>query len=176
MKVHLCCGDVYLKGYVNVDAVGAKPPKGLKGTTVEKYYKGKNVGDATTVYADMIFDFNKEWAFPKESVSEFLMVSSFEHFTEKQASALVSRIFMSLKKGGKFRFDFPDVRRTALENYSDKDMIRLIYGSYKNDYCVHRWGYTTETIKDLLGNKWSSISYGDIVEHDYPMIGVVAVK
>jgi hypothetical protein len=56
-------------------------------------------------------------------------------------------------------------------------MMRLIYGSQKNDGAFHRWGYTTETITEKLKcNPWKFIDFGDIVKHDYPMIGCICEK
>jgi len=77
-------------------------------------------------------------------------------------------------KGGQFKFDFPDLKKTVPE-FDDRYMIRLVYGSYKNEYARHKWGYTRNTIKKLF-NKWYSLDFKDIVKHDYPMQGVIATK
>ena len=112
--------------------------------------------------------------FLKGSVSEIVLISAFEHFTELEALHMVKLFHKMLKKGGQFKFDFPDIKKTALE-YDDHYMIRLVYGSYKNDYARHKWGYTKNTIKKLF-DKWYSLGFKDIVKHDYPMQGVVATK
>jgi len=174
MRLHLCCGDVYLKGYTNIDVIGRKPTKGNhKPTTLEDYYKGKAVNHSKKPVVDRtgnILDLD----IPKYSVDEIVMVSSFEHFTEQETLHLVKLFYKMLKKGGQFKFDFPDIKKTALE-YDDHYMIRLVYGSYKNDYARHKWGYTKNTIKKLF-DKWYSLGFKDIVKHDYPMQGVVATK
>jgi hypothetical protein len=56
-------------------------------------------------------------------------------------------------------------------------MMRLIYGSQKNDGAFHRWGYTKETIREKASKQpWLEIHFKDVVKHEYPMIGVRLVK
>lgn len=177
MKVHLCCGDVYLNNYVNVDTVGTLVPQGFRGTTVENYYIGE-VHDNKEVYVDLKCDLLNDWPFEDNVISEFLMVSAFEHFTLKEAEQLLKNIYTSLKFGGEFKFDFPDIERTVAEyKNSPNYMMRLIYGSHKNEFGGHKHGYTKQTIYDfLMRNRFSGVEFGDVVKHDYPMIGVTATK
>ena len=169
----MCCGDVYLKGYFNVDIVGKTTTVNKPNpTTVEDYYSGKIVGEPRGAVVDMVMDLNK-WSFEPDSVKEFLMICSIEHFTQQEAINLIRNIYNSLKSNGKFRFDFPDIPLTV-KNCEDRAMIRMIYGSVRNP---HKWGYTPETVRDLLMMQpWLDIEFGGIVKHDYPMIGVTAIK
>ena len=176
MKLHLCCGDVYLDGYINIDIKGKKPPKDNPNlTTLCKYYDKRNVGDKNKIYVDREMDILK-YDYPKNSINEVVMISSFEHFTKKEAEDLTKKIYKSLVPNGRFKFDFPDLKATANE-YIACDLVRLIYGSYKNEYSIHKWGYTRDTIKTLFnGCNWRMREFGDIVKHDYPMQGVTLTK
>jgi len=173
LKIHLCCGDVYLKDYINIDGMGKIGTK--DGTTLKHYYTG-NVHENKQVIVDEIRVIPYELDY--KDVDEYLMISSFEHFSLRNASELVKKVHSTLKKGGVFRFDFPDVLATIKKHIKQPEyMMRLIYGSGKNEYSFHRHGYTKETIKRLLEPcNWKSIKFGDIVKHEYPMIGVTATK
>jgi predicted SAM-dependent methyltransferase len=177
VKVHLCCGDVYLGGYINVDRVGSSAYQKLEGTTLENYYTHK-LGTNKQPIIDRWMDINHRWEFEPESVDEFVMISAFEHFSRVDAERLLDRVYSSLKYGGKFKFDFPDIEETVLKFKDDPEyMMRLIYGSQKNDGGFHRWGYTKESIwRKLALQPWLDIQFGDIVKHDYPMLGCTCTK
>jgi predicted SAM-dependent methyltransferase len=123
-------------------------------------------------------DIERGWLYEPESVDEFVMISAFEHFSREAAERLLQNVYTSLKFGGVFKFDFPDIQETVRKYYQDPEyMMRLIYGSQKNDGAFHRWGYTQETIVEKLKvNPWKSIDFGDIVKHEYPMQGVTVTK
>jgi predicted SAM-dependent methyltransferase len=106
------------------------------------------------------------------------MISAFEHFSRESAERLLQNVYASLKYAGVFKFDFPDIEETIRRYRKEPEyMMRLIYGSQKNDGGFHRWGYTPETIEEKLRkNPWKSIEFGDIVKHEYPMTGVTATK
>lgn len=176
LKIHLCCGDVYLDGYWNVDAVGKKAGRNNPNrTTLDKYYRGK-LHSNRQVFIDeqILIPHGINYAY----VDEYLMISAFEHLSLDDAENLIIKVYNSLSDGGVFRFDFPDIEKTV-KIYRNKPeyMMRLIYGSGKNEYGFHRHGYTVDSIKKLLSiEPWKSIKVGDIVKHDYPMIGITATK
>lgn len=177
MKVHLCCGDRYLDGYLNVDRVGssARPPKTK--VTLDNYYDHplhKN-GD---VVIDVWMDIENSWSFEPESLDEVVMVSAFEHFSRASAEKLIENVYTSLKYGGVFKFDFPDIEATIEKYKGDYEyLMRLIYGSQKNDGAFHRWGYNKDSIGEKLAiYPWKSVVFGDIVKHEYPMQGVTVTK
>jgi len=178
MRVHLCCGDIYLKDYVNIDIKG-KLASSLKEnpnlTTLDKYYADREIGCARDIILDCEMDV-RNLGLGQGELDEVLMISAFEHFTYEEAKNICRAVYASLKSGGKFRFDFPDIVNTA-KYFSNEKMIRLIYGSYKNEYARHKWGYTKKTIIELLNRiGFIDIRFGQIVKHEYPMIGVTAVK
>ena len=77
----------------------------------------------------------------------------------------------------------PDLIGTLkiLENGKDADEmnwgIRLVYGSQKNDFSFHKWGYTFETIADLSKKTgFKKTEKINLIKHDYPMIMVRVIK
>ena len=196
MKLHLCCGEVYLEGYTNIDievpGYSFLAPERLdlveiNTTTLDKYYKyplSNNPSKKCVV--DDFCDVRSLslLKYPDNSAEEILMFSSFEHFTHNEAKLILRDVYSILLPGGKFYFNFPDIEesfKSIQNNRSVEDIewqIRLIYGSYKNQYNVHKWGYTKETIvKDLyLTAEWSKIEFVNLIKTDYPMIGVCATK
>jgi predicted SAM-dependent methyltransferase len=175
MKVHLACGDVYLTGYVNIDQYGtiAKNPSPR---TLDTYYQDRRTGDTQEIIVDKLLRLPAGLSFSDNTVDEFVMISAFEHLEKNDALVLLSKVYRALKVGGQFKFDFPDLKSTILQ-YEDEEMVRLVYGSHKNDGGYHRWGYTENTIKEYLSqDPWTSIEFKDIVQHEYPMTGVIATK
>jgi len=177
IRLHLCCGDVYLKGYVNIDRVGVPPPKGYKGTTLDKYFKGKTIKKRGKVYVDRLQDiasyYNcaKGWGYECNSIDEIVMINGIEHFDLFEARGIIRDIKTILKPNGKFLVDFPDIGNIGM--MADKEwQVRLLYGSETNP---HKWGYTKDTFLKLLGNGWN-VKFRDIVKHDYPSTGVEATK
>jgi hypothetical protein len=177
MRIHLCCGDIYLDGYINVDRVGTSSRQPKHKVTLANYYDHQ-LHDNKEVVIDAWMDIERSWSFEPETADEIVMVSAFEHFSREAAERILEKVFVTLKYGGIFRFDFPDLAAT-MEKYKDdaEYMMRLIYGSQKNDGAYHRWGYTKESIMLKLSKQpWVETVFEDVVKHEYPMIGIRAVK
>ena len=180
MKVHLCCGDVYLRDYQNVDAFGdlielvhSNPNL----TTIDNYYK-KALYDYHRPVIDKRMNLNTEWDFAWNSIDEFLLICGIEHVSREISEQVIENVFKSLKPGGKFKFDFPDILKTVEKNLDKPEhMMRLVYGSGKNEFGFHKWGYTKESILRILERfEWKKIEFKEIIPHEYPMIGVEATK
>ena len=207
-NIQLCSGDVYLKGYENCDIVGYVIDKNRniavnndisfcgptldlsKGnpnlTTLDKYFKKPFEEDAKkrppkVIIVDTIMNILEKWSWKTGSVDNIVMVNSFEHFTpENQIPHIISEAKRVLKKGGVFKFDFPDIR-TILEEYYPNPlkhtlMMELIYGSRKNQFSQHEWGYTEESIKDFFHLKYWNVESKFVVTKDHPAIGIWATK
>lgn len=195
-RVHLTCGAVYLQGYENCDIVGTivEPfhqslladgiVENPNATTLDKYYRypleldfNKRVHREFLV--DRLMDIKKEWPWEDNSLDEIVEIASFEHFEHKtEIPHIIKEAHRCLKKGGIWKFDFPDIKG-IINTYADKDdqfMMEQIYCNRKNEYSVHCWSYTENTIPLYLDEKKWNIKYGQIVHHDYPMIGVTATK
>lgn len=197
MKIHFCCGDVYLKGYINIDIDGIligdymkTHEKNPNETTLAKYFKRPFETDSTkrkpnpflidrkdNILGNM--DKSSGWTFGDSTIDEIVMVSAFEHFEHKtEIPYIINEAYRTLKPGGTYKFDFPDIKKTV-ELYYDSDpefCMELIYCNHKNKYSIHNWGYTEKSIYRYFDpNKWE-LEFDNFVKHDYPMIGVIAKK
>jgi len=184
-KLHLCCGDVYLKGYENLDIQGTlvekASPEAIAGneTTLEKYFKYNFGSPRRDVIVDGFLNLNLPWdGIEDDTIDEIVMVSSIEHFTLQEAEFIMEECKRVLKSGGVLKIDFPDVI-ASIDRYIDERpdfAMQLIYCNHKNEYSVHKWGYVPETFLELLGEGWEDTQFGanSIVKHDYPMIGFTA--
>ena len=196
-KLHLGCGTVYLRGYINVDA----PETAFRGTrfairraikrnatTLANYYKRRfnriRGGSDLPRVADMYFDIrNLPDYFAYESVDKILAYQVLEHFKQHEFIEIMMGWYNCLKKGGRLRVDVPDIWETLkmameAEDSIDRDFVlRLIYGSGRNNYCIHYNGFYPEKLSKILKN----IGYRKIVPlikniHDYPVFGLVCTK
>jgi ubiquinone/menaquinone biosynthesis C-methylase UbiE len=196
MKLHLCCGDIYLLGYINCDIVGEKIEnfylvdeiiQNPNATTLDNYFKDPFEKDVTKrkrkqFIIDVQMNILEKWPFEDNSVDEIVMISGFEHFEHlTELPHIISEAYRVLRKGGIWKFDFPDIynqvkKYHGIDAENDEFMIELIYCNHKNKYSVHQWGYTEKTLpKYLKPNNWQ-LEFKQVVKHDYPMIGVFATK
>lgn len=162
MKIHLGCGCVYLKDYVNVDAfpnyiIPNVPQKFLKQntTTFDNYYKhGFNEGSHVCV-ADVAATLDK-LPFKDGSSEEVILFHVLEHIPLLDVGIVLKEIYRVLKKGGKFIVAVPDTKETArklaeAETEEDEEWyIRLLYGTQRNKWSHHYCGYTGKSLKELL--------------------------
>jgi SAM-dependent methyltransferase len=202
LKLHLGCGTVYLDGYVNIDADEYRNDWHRKGfdsrddaiefnrTILEQYYKrtffrikGYYKDSKIPVVADMYGDIRNLYSFFVEdkSVDEIIAYQVIEHFRQDEIMFVLKHWYEFLKKGGIFRVDVPDIVNTIkMINEVNPDIdwiLRLIYGTGNNQYCVHYDGYYREKLRKML----ESIGYSNIELmkeniHDYPAFGFVCTK
>lgn len=176
-KLHLCCGDIYLHGYTNIDICGTIILNmNIVGTTLEDYYKNKTI-DTTQedIVVDRRMDITKPWDFKDDSIDEIVMISAIEHFTTTEIVHIVQEAKRVLKLKGRFKFDYPDIVMTYLKYQNDSRLSRLIYGTHKNEFSIHKTAFS-EHLLDMLFIGWTDIMLGSIVEHEYPMTGVWVTK
>ena len=138
MKLHLGCGEIYLKGYINVDFPSTKH-------SVQQ----KRVAD---VCKDIL-----SLHYPPGSIEEIRLHHVFEHFSRPVACALVSVWYLWLKPGGILHIEVPDFFRTAiviLNPFSSDRMkdvaMRHLYGSHEANWAIHCAGYTMKSLSDFL--------------------------
>jgi len=178
MKLHLACGDIYLKDYINCDIEGTKSPSSQP-KSLNNYFHDRKIGERKEIYIDQRLDLLKiPYPFKDNSIEEVVMISSIEHFKKEDAITITKEVNRILMPGGKLIIDFPDINKIA-KQFLFKDTewcFRLIYCNNRNEYAIHRWGYTIKSFKELLGSGWKKISKKMIVKHDYPVIGIVAEK
>jgi SAM-dependent methyltransferase len=187
MKLHWCCGDVYLDGYLNLDIKGVlahtlKLRENPNRTTLENYYKRpfsnnfeeRQRGD---FIVDKQLDILQPWPFEDDSINKIVMISCWEHFFSWQIPFIVREVERVLKKDGRLIVDFPDIKKD-IELYYDSNpeyLMELIYCNGKDDLSVHKWGYTAKSFAALWGEDFI-VHEKTIVQHDYPMIGMEVIK
>lgn len=182
MKIHLCCGDIYLTDYVNIDVEGelaAEASIEFPYRDLSNYYSNRLVGHKHPTYVDQKFDITCfPWPIEDELADEVVMIQAIEHFDQPTAQKIIDEILRILKPGGVLKIDFPDLV-AGVAKYAENDdqdfLMRFIYCNHKNQYSVHHWGYTRTTFPRLLGFGWT-YEFKDIVRHHYPVIGCEATK
>jgi len=137
LKLHLGCGEVYLKGYVNIDY----PP--------DQHTVMKTV-------ADKIADI-QTLRYKGESVDEVRLHHVFEHFPRAQAAALLASWHSWLKPGGIVHIEVPDFEATAKKALSPftnerdrKVAMRHVFGSNEAAWAVHYDAWTKKRLEELL--------------------------
>ncbi len=188
MKLHLGCGAIYLKDYINFDAcpdfLVRDVPKDIFDqnlTTFDKYYKhdfgkgsGKCVADIKGVIDCLPFD--------RESCDEVILLHVLEHIPSYTVGTVLSEIFRVLKVSGSFVVAVPDLKETARllgeakTNEEEDWYMRLIHGTQRNKWAHHHCGYVKRTLEKLL----FSSGFSDFVElpniNFYPAIHIRAFK
>lgn len=185
MKLHLCCGDIYLDWYLNTDVSGLMvqdcTPEMLEAnkTTIDKYFKYPFGTPRRPIIMDEKLDLLDKWRFKANSISEIVMISAFEHFEHiSEVPHIVSEAYRVLKPGGVWKFDFPNIKE-IVDIYYDLNpefCSELIYCNHKNKYSEHKWGYSEDSIQFYLFSSDWDLEFKDVVKHDYPMIGCWATK
>ena len=188
MKLHICCGETYLKDYINIDIQGFVRKENLwkeiTETTLDRYYIKPFSYDPKDSRANFIIDERVNillpWRWEDNSIDEVVMIQAMEHFTYYDGCYIIKEIYRVLKSGGKFIFDFPDLIKTFDEHKNDFDkLVRLIYCHYRDPYAAHKIAYSEETFTKLLCKEdriWSNIEFKEVVKHVYPVIGGIAIK
>lgn len=193
-NLHLGCGPVYLEGWINVDVYQkgytylASERKDLleyNKTTLDRYYEypfGKRQGDSVVV--DRYLDLTKvPYPFEENTVNKILIVGALEHFSRDEGIKLLKEWHRILVGGGVLLISIPNLIETFKLLESAKTVeemnwaIRLIYGSQKNEFSFHKWGYTFETLSNLCKSVgFKAVEKIDLIKHDYPMLIVRSSK
>lgn len=189
MKLHIGCGTIYLKGYVNIDGaphyIADKcPPELLEQNTTEfdRYYKQGFGTLPGHVVADLEHDLRKPLPFPNGFVDEIVMYQVLEHLPSYNTWALLSDFSRVLRVGGAFIVSVPDIKGTAellVNAQTDEEedwAIRLIHGTQRNQWSHHYCGYTARTLKTLL-SQYGFGGFEDMPKINfYPVIHLKAIK
>jgi SAM-dependent methyltransferase len=192
IRLHLANGTVYLKNYINIDvalpeaylAIDRPDLVELNKTTFDNYYKdivtrdiflGKTLQHKANV-CDIFSDI-RDLPFEKGTIDEILAVQVFEHFSFIEGKEVLKYWITLLKKGGYIHLDVPDLDGTIDIYNEDKEWgTRLLYGSQKNEYGVHKAMYTKETSKKLF----EELGLSEIIfwqnMHTYPAFGIMGRK
>lgn len=189
MKLHLGCGRVYLKGYINIDGsadylADRCPPALLERivTDPDRYYRYDFAEGPSEVVADRLCELSQPLPFTTGSVEEVRMEQVLEHFPSYMAGALLDEIYRVLKPGGIFIVGVPNVKETArmlaeAETPKDEDWaIRLLHGTQRNAYSHHYCGYVPRTLEALLVKHGFGRCENLPSINCYPVIRMRAVK
>lgn len=206
MKLHLCCGDIYLKGYINIDIHGyivdkekncaIQTVKGIidtfdlkagnpNETTLDKYFKYPFIEDPIEraknkrpFIIDKEMNILERWPFEDESVEDIVMISCIEHFNPKtELPHILSEMNRVMKKEGRLIIDFPDIKK-QVDEYYDKDPEFCM----ELIYCNHKNPYSihhwgfNEKTFPNYLGRNWEYTFETVVKHEYPMIGVIAIK
>lgn len=138
MKLHLGCGERYLKGYLNIDF-----------PSEEHTVQVKSVADQ---YADITC-----LRYPKESVEEVRLHHVYEHFPRPVAIALAVAWYSWIQPGGRLHIEVPDFAQTArrvLSPWSSfrskMTAMRHLFGSQEARWAIHCEGWTQQSLRLLL--------------------------
>lgn len=136
-RIHLGCGDMHLRGYLNVDF----PPK-------------DGVASGTS-QPDLESDVTKV-SCPSETLVEIRLHHLFEHFERAEALALLIRWYRWLRPGGYVTIETPDFEG-CIANFTDRPagdqgvILRHIFGSQEAPWAQHRDGWSPNRFRYILG-------------------------
>lgn len=146
MKLHLGCGENYLKGYINIDFSAKKH-------TLQK----KSVAD--------IFEDITQLSYPASSIDEIRLHHVFEHFPRPIACGLLVGWRSWLKPKGILHIEVPDFQRISfnvLNPFTSHHLkivaLRHLFGSHEAPWAIHYEGWTINHLKRLLKNLGFEIS------------------
>jgi ubiquinone/menaquinone biosynthesis C-methylase UbiE len=162
MKLHIGCGPIYLKDYINIDVkadfIYPNVPEDIfknNLTTFGKYYKHEfGKGSAKTV-VDLESDICN-LSFSDESIDEIILMHILEHIPLYDLHNVLIKIKNMLKINGCFIVGVPDIKGSAkmlvdAKTKEEEDWaIRLIHGTQRNKFCHHFCGYTESSLLELL--------------------------
>jgi len=193
LRLHLGCGTVYLEGFANIDIwregfsfLAAERPDlvGRNKTTLSRYYKNEATKNAILkareepryVVADRFQDITA-LDYPPRSAELIVCVQTLEHLTKEEVGRALKNWYDILRPGGTLHIDVPDFEETAKlllaqESEEDKEWYyRLIYGSQKDNFSIHKDGYSDEKLREILAHyKFKNIRRLPDTRHFYPSI------
>lgn len=190
-RLHVGCGSIYLKGYINLDVSGFHPYERpdlveVNSTSITDYYgrRGEPASDVIEVpppqetVLDCIGDMRD---LPYSGIDKIVCIQAFEHLTRSDADRTLLNWWNCLKLGGIVIISVPDPVATLEllkeDNRGIRDFaIRHMMGSGTNVYALHHWAYTEANLRSLL----TGYGFVDIERlpniHFYPAIILKARK
>lgn len=137
MKLHLGCGQVYLKDYTNIDF-----------PLSEHSVQEKTVADK---HADLT-----KLRYKSGTIDEVRLHHTFEHFIRPEALALLASWHSWLKVGGRLHIEVPDFDATAklvlkrrIDDRDRKVALRHIFGSNEAPWATHYEGWSEQRLREV---------------------------
>ncbi len=199
LKLHLGCGTIYLDGFVNIDIwregfsfpAFERPDLVIANrTTFDNYYKSEVTRadvlskrkEPRYVVADRFQDITS-LDYSQNSADLIVCVQTLEHLTKEEVDRALNNWHSILKPGGVLHVDVPDFEETAkllLAQDSEEAKewyYRLIYGSQKDNFSIHKDGYSEKKLRNILGEHgFREIRRLPDTRHFYPSIIMEGVK
>jgi SAM-dependent methyltransferase len=199
LKLHVGCGTVYLEGFINIDVrregfsflASEKPDLvASRRTTFDRYYKDQvskdtllaRREDPRVVVADSFQDITS-LDYPPNSAEMIVCVQTLEHLTRDEVGRALENWCTILKPGGVLHIDVPDFEETArllLAQGSEEEKdwyYRLIYGSQKDNFSIHKDGYSKEKLSRILSaHGFKNVTQMPNTRHFYPSIIIESTK
>ena len=144
MKIHVGCGDKYLKGYKHIDA--------------RKFPHVDYVTD----------DLSNLSMFEDNSIDEVYACHILEHFTREdmQNKNILKEWYRIIKKGGILRIAVPNFEAIVEEYLFSKNIeniMGLLYGGQDYEYNFHYQTYDFKRLSKLL----KSVGFSDVKTYDW---------
>jgi hypothetical protein len=136
-RIHLGCGAVHLRGYLNVDL---PPEEGIASGTSRPDLES----DVTKVRC------------PSGTLAEIRLHHLFEHFERADALALLLRWYRWLRPGGQLHIETPDFEG-CIANFPQRPLddqsviLRHIFGSQEAPWALHKDGWSANRFHYVLG-------------------------
>ncbi len=171
MKIHMGCGSVYLREYINVDVPSSRtflaserPDLVRQWITTDDDYYGRHADK--TVESLSHGPLNQEYVCDRYGsfffipcygpIRELLARHSFEHLSQSEAREALYTIRRMMKPGAILRLDVPDHKAT-LKEYRETEVEqhlkfyeRHLFGPQRGDYGYHIMSYTPERLTNLV--------------------------
>jgi len=135
-KIHVCCGGVYLKGYVNIDKYPFEPGDDSRS------------GCVADVLADVF-----ELPYARGSLSEIVLVHGMEHFTRYDGERLLRSFTDLLAPNGVLYLEMPSRNPVFLLTALER-LVALIAPNRTDN----RFGRGPASSM-LWGNQWAGFDY-----------------
>lgn len=185
VKLHLACGPVYLKGWINIDAKGELVNKRsdlvkTNSTTIKNYFKNSYVRKAFghNKRGKIVVDLKcnvLNLPFEDNSVDEILSVNLINHLKFQDFPKMIEEWNRVLRPGGTLITDVDDIMGHAKKLVKAKTkeefewVMRCIYCHARDKYDHHYWGFTPVYLKGLLkeygfAHVWTK---RDFIKHVY---------
>ena len=182
LKLHVGCGGIYLKDYINIDIEGWRVMETTPSwaTDITDYYRGldggpDNLPQARETYADMLCDM-RTLPYKPNTVDKIVCIQALEHLAPIDVRRAINHWWNILKPGGVLMLSVPDSDGTLeLINENSEFAIRHLRGSLKNNYAGHLTWMTKETVADLLVDHGFTCEFMPNI-HFYPAVVVRAEK
>lgn len=193
MRLHVGCGSVFLRDYVNIDlplpnVALAKDEPGLVEefiTTEDRYYarhEGKGISDwrkGPQIVKTVCDSYGAFHFLParNETCTEVLARQVLEHLAVPQAREAIKECFRVLAWGGHLRIDVPDPEAT-LELYretGDKFYFRHLFGPRLDVFGYHT-PYSRASLTHLVAEAGFNLVQEEENIHSYPAFCLRFVK